>query len=213
MPRFSLTKMLAPAALLAVAACGGGGCHTSISKSWDASYSVSYGGAIADASTVTTPDASGLGATDAAAVGDVSLAAIDSGLPQSMRGAFHLDVGPDERNLFLDPDGTFFWRIFGCDYSGGACGVWAIDGTSLVLTPTPPATTMTWDDGATFMRDVNKVVLREKGGNLEARVFAADGQKLLQLWYPGRICAPCGGGDGPSGKLVPCNKPLVRSCR
>jgi hypothetical protein len=191
----------------ALVACGSRGCHTSVSKGWDASYSVSFGGAASDASILPAAiDAS----TAEAGPED---AAIDSSLPPGMRGVFHLDVGPDERNLSIDPNGTFFWRIFGCDFSGGACGVWAIDGTSLVLTPAYGAKTMGWDDGVTFSRDVTKVVLHDKGTYLEARVFAADGAKLVQLWYPGRICAPCGGGEGPSGKLYPCAKPLVRSCR
>lgn len=184
-------------------ACSGGGCHTSVSKSWDASYSVSFGGA-ADASVVAPP-------ADASVAPPVKATAPDAGPAGPMQGIFHRDEGPDERNLEIDPDGTFFWRIYGCDFGGGDCGVWSVAGTTLVLTPKPPATTMTWDDGVTFTRKVTKVVLRDKGANLEARISADDGEKLLQAWFPGRVCAPCSG-EGPSGKLVPCNKPLVRSC-
>lgn len=187
-------------------ACSGGGCHTSVSKSWDASYNVSFGGA-ADASVIAAPlDASV--ATPEAAV----RATPDAGAALPMLGIFHRDEGPDERNLEIDSDGTFFWRIYGCDFGGGDCGVWSPVGTTLVLTPKPPATTMTWEDGSTFNRAVTKVVVRDKGANLELRVFAADGEKLLQAWFRGRVCAPCGGGEGPSGKLFACNKPLVRSC-
>ncbi len=202
-----------------VASCGRG-CHASVSREWDASYSMSFGGASgADASAGSTaagtagtaavaPDA----AVDAAAFAEAGKTERDSGvLPPGMSGVFHRNEGPDERNLEIDPDGTFFWRIYGCDFGGGACGQWSVDGTSLVLTPVPPATTMAWEDGATFNRSVTKVVLRQKGGALEARIFASDGEKLLQAWYPGRICVDCGGRSGTM-TLAPCTKPLMRSC-
>lgn len=203
------------------AACSGGGCHTSVSKSWDASYSVSFGGApgVDAGAPAVVVDASVAAASVDASV-DVAVAA--PGAPDaafaspSMLGVFHRNEGPDERNIEIDPDGTFFWRIYGCDFGGGDCGVWSAvgtgAGTNLVLTPKPPATTMTWDDGVTFARKVTKVVVRDRGGSLEMRVFAADGEKPVQAWYPGRVCAPCGGGLGPSGKLAPCTKPMVRNC-
>ena len=117
-----------------------------MSKSWDASYSVSFGGE-ADASVVPPVDAS------VAAPAPTS-APPDAGPAPPMQGIFHRDEGPDEVNLEIDRDGTFFWRIYGCDFGGGDCGVWSASGTTLVLTPKPPATTMTWDDGTTFTRNV-----------------------------------------------------------
>ncbi|MFX8680882.1 hypothetical protein ABTM69_19740, partial [Acinetobacter baumannii] len=30
----------------------------------------------------------------------------------------------DETNIALLPNGTFVWRIFGCDFSGGGDGRW-----------------------------------------------------------------------------------------
>lgn len=214
--RRSVGVFVALGAMLA-AGCGRG-CHASVSREWDASYSVSLGGSGADASASTAtgataatpaiPDAS----VEASIPAEAGTTARDSGvLPSGMAGIFHRNEGPDERNLEIDPDGTFFWRIYGCDFGGGACGQWNVDGTSLVLTPTPPATTMAWEDGATFNRSVTKVVLRQKGTTLEARVFATDGEKLLQAWYPGRICVDCGGRTGPM-TLAPCTKPLQRSC-
>jgi hypothetical protein len=192
-----------------LSACGRG-CHGSVSREWDASYSVSFGGASgADASSA-TPPAPVATIVDAAPPEAGSSARDAAAAPPGLLGIFHRE-GPDERNLEIDPDGTFFWRIYGCDFGGGACGAWSVDGTSLVLTPTPPAKTIAWDDGVAFTRSVTKVILRQKGATIEARVFAADGEKLLQAWYAGRVCADCGKGQGPSG-IAMCTKPLVRDC-
>ncbi|CAN5162804.1 hypothetical protein BH09MYX1_BH09MYX1_28970 [soil metagenome] len=203
-------------ALLLSAACGGGGCHTSISKSWDASYNVSYGGAV-DASALTTPTAtapsiSDAGSATATASVTPSSSSVATLLPPKLRGVFHSDMGPDERNLVIDGDGTFFWEIFGCDFGGGDCGVWRNTGTTVVLTPRPPATSMSWATPPEVTGKVVKIVLSEHGGNLEAHGTTALGKTFVQLWYPGQICAPCGDSLGPSGKLYACTRPLTKSC-
>lgn len=187
---------------LALSACSGGSCHTSVSKSWDASYSVSYGGGGGGSSV----DA---GVAPVASAGPASVdaaAASEAGAATALRGVFHQDSRPDEKNLSIDDDGSFHLRIHGCDYSSDTCGRWTVSGTSLVLTPSS-GKTMDWEDGVSFTRPVTKVVLREKGGFLEARVSAADGETYLQVWKPGRVCAKCG-----SGTVEGCTGPLPGRC-
>jgi predicted oxidoreductase len=67
---------------------------------------------------------------------------------------------------------------------------------------------MTWPDTSA----VTKVVLSKRGADLEAKAFGVDGKTVVQVWYAGQVCATCGGGLGPTGKLRPCNRPLKPSC-
>ena len=146
---------------------------------------------------------------DASAVIDVQVEAA----PRApvIHGLFHLDKEPDERNLVIESDGTFFWEIFGCDFSGGGCGVWRNVGTTVVLSPAPPAKSLMWTD-TVGVGQVVEIVLTESGGVLEARARAVDGTMTIQKWYPGQVCAHCGGGLGPTGKLAPCHRPLTKRC-
>lgn len=117
-----------------------------------------------------------------AAVETSSATAANSPAPQ-VREMFHLPDAPDERNLVLEPDGTFFWEVYGCDYSGGGCGTWSIVGTTLVLTSKPP-TKLSWP---TFgVGPVASVVLSRKGGSLEARVTDLGGKVTVQTWLRAR---------------------------
>lgn len=146
-----------------------------------------------------SPSASAPPGADASAAGPV------------IRGIYHLDVEPDERNLVIESDGTFFWEIFGCDFSGGGCGVWKKVGTTVVLTPTPPEKSFMWTDNG-GVNQVVEIVLTESAGVLDARARAVDGTITVQKWHPGQVCAQCGGGQGPTGKLAPCHRPLTKRC-
>ncbi len=181
-----------------LAACSGGGCHTSVSKSWDASYSVSFGGATA------TTDAA---ATSATAIVDASTPeaseeTIDSGLAPWMRSVVHLDQ-PDIVNLLVRDDGTFIWWTESDD-NWGDCGQWRMEGTSLVLVPPTGVRHVSWPD----VVDMTKAVFRKKGETIESRAFGANGVSVAQTWSPGQLCL------GPSSH-VPCTTPhrKVPHCR
>lgn len=131
-----------------------------------------------------------------------------AGLDPAFGGVHHLDVQPDEHNLVIAADGTFFWEVFGCDFGGGGCGVWKPDGDGIVLVPKPPAATMPWSGAP----PVTRVVLRSRAGGLDAQVFSASGAPVKQRWMPGEVCAQCGGGLGPTSPLKACSKPLKPAC-
>lgn len=59
---------------------------------------------------------------------------------------------------------------------------------------------------------VTKVVAHLRGANLELQAYGVDGNVTTQTWLPGQVCATCGGGLGPTGKLKPCSKPLGKPC-
>lgn len=151
-----------------------------------------------------SPDASAPVVVGAGPAPAPAPALVDAG---SFVGIWHSPVEPDEHNLVIEPGGTFFLEMYGCDYRGSSCGTWRATSSGLELVPAPPATTMIWPSTGR----VDKVVIVTRGKDLESSVVGVTGPKT-EAWLPGQVCAKCGGGLGPTGKLYPCNKPLTKSC-
>jgi len=150
---------------------------------------------------VVTPPASV--ATDAGAGGTTTA------IPTAFRGPFHLPGHVDSINLVLENDGSFRWRIFGCDFGGGGDGVWKSSGPDVVLSPSSGAT-FPWMDDVSFVHAASKVTLRARqdgGLDVEATVTTPS-DAWAQTWKPGRVCAQCGGGLGPDKMPKPCNQPI-----
>ncbi|HSQ63880.1 MAG TPA: hypothetical protein VLM85_11730 [Polyangiaceae bacterium] len=133
-----------------------------------------------------------------------------AGLPAALHGPFHLPGRIDSVNLVLENDGTFRWRIFGCDFTGGGEGVWQASGDEIVLSPAAGAASFPWMDDKTFTRGASKVTLKARpGGGLDARATGTTaGDAWNQTWEPGRVCAQCGGGLGPDRMPRACDQPI-----
>jgi len=147
-------------------------------------------------------------APSAAASTDASASA--GGVPAAMRGPFHLPGRVDSINLVLEDDGTFRWRIFGCDFGGGGNGVWKASGAEVVLSPTAGAASFPWMDEHSFTHAASKVTLKvHPSGGVDARATGTKaGDAWSQTWEPGRVCAQCGGGLGPDKMPRACTQPL-----
>ncbi len=126
---------------------------------------------------------------------------IDPQTPNStLVGTYHLPCVVDEVNLTLRANGTFRWKIFGCDFFGEESGQWIVEGQGLRLSPRAGHSDFFWvEDSVERVKTV--FVSRTDDGEL-----LAVASHLEQKWTPGRICAQCGGDPGQLGPtgLVRC---------
>jgi len=117
-------------------------------------------------------------------------------------GLYHLPNMADAANLQLAQDGTFRWKIDGCDFASGDRGRWRARDEKLILTPMPGKPTFTWVAGLSFRTRFETIEL--EAGDRTGQVFAtgiADGERVDQAWARGGSCVVCGGVFGrPSGQ-------------
>ncbi len=130
-------------------------------------------------------------------------------VPEALRGPFHLGGHLDEINLVLEDDGSFRWRIFGCDFTGTGSGEWTLtkDGVDLHASPGKP---LVWMDETSFANPVVLVHVRTAPGAIAVEALrAASGDLIRQTWVPGRMCASCGHGTlGPDRPPRACDDPM-----
>jgi hypothetical protein len=117
-------------------------------------------------------------------------------------GLYHLPNMVDAVNLQLAEDGTFRWKIDGCDFEDGDRGRWRAKDEKLILTPMPGKPTFTWVVGLSFGTRLETIEL--EAGDRTGQMFAtgiADGERVDQAWARGGSCVICGGTfGGPSGQ-------------
>lgn len=115
--------------------------------------------------------------------------------PPEVYSTYHLPGQVDEVNLTIREDGTFAWRIFGCDFGFRVDGRWEADGEAIVLLPTAGEAHLSWVHGGTFAYPVESVRVRREGAGI-----LVEHVDFEQTWSEGRICATCPGGGflGPS---------------
>lgn len=110
--------------------------------------------------------------------------------PPEVYSTYHLPGQVDEVNLTIRENGTFAWRIYGCDFGTQVDGRWEADGDAIVLLPRDGEPRFTWVNGVTFGYPVESVRVTVQGEGI--LVSHADFQ---QTWSSGRICANCPGGE------------------
>lgn len=136
------------------------------------------------------------------AVWTVALTLTACGTGQTLVETYYLPGQVDEVNLAVRPNGTFRWRIVGCDFGAIEDGNWVSEGPSAMrLIPAAARTDFFWVKEPTFRHRVTSLsVVKERD---DLRIVGSD---VEQTWKRGRICARCGtpGFLGPSG-LDLCN--------
>lgn len=148
------------------------------------------------ATTADPPQTAGLPSPPDASIADAA----------SPTAIFHLSQ-IDETNLSLLPNGSFVWQIFGCDFSGGGDGHWITVAPGHFQLLPSKGKTFVWP-GQGGVGGVTSVdVETTPTGELHTHTVAVTGP-LDQSWKPGRVCAVCGGGLGPSRSPVLCNRPF-----
>lgn len=132
------------------------------------------------------------------------------GVPVAFRGPFHLPGHADEINLILEDDGTFRWRIYGCDFSGGADGKWWPMPGGIELNA--GGADFTWPAENVFNHAVAMVYLKARSdGAIDVTARSdPDLPDVHQTWLRGRVCAKCGQALGPVAGPAPCNDPIPR---
>jgi hypothetical protein len=124
-------------------------------------------------------------------------------------GTFHLGTA-DEINLVLDEAGTFRWRVFGCDYEGGASGAWRREGDALVLVPAS-GSKLEWPTEGSYRSEVDRLTLTRAERTADSEIAVTGvarrtGKSFAQTWKRGRVCASCSAGGHVS--LRACEGPL-----
>ncbi len=117
-------------------------------------------------------------------------------------GTYHLPDQADASNLVLDADGTFRWTIEGCDLGGGDCGTWKRSQPhTIVLQPSPGKASFQWSSGGGISPTTALNVSSNAGSaDLVIEVPQKGEKPTVARWKPGRVCAVCGGGAGPTGQ-------------
>lgn len=131
------------------------------------------------------------------------------GLPPGLAGVFHQEGLLDEVNFRMEPNGTFRWTIYGCDFCSGGEGRWESGTNGVTLLSASGQPRFNWIVHPSFLAPVDSVVITEDAGGFVADgiVHWQDGDKPFhQSWPRGRICAQCGF-LGPTG-LVGCDEPV-----
>jgi hypothetical protein len=129
-------------------------------------------------------------------------------VPQALRGPFHLGGHLDEINLVLEDDGSFRWRIFGCDFSGTGSGEWTRTGDTSVDLYASPGKSLLWMDESSFVNPVIVVHVRTVASGAITAVAqrSASRDVIEQTWLRGRVCASCGHGTlGPDRVAQACD--------
>lgn len=142
--------------------------------------------------------------SDDARAGEEADSATDASLesPPITSQLYHRAGATAATSLELTSDGTFRWRLNGCDHGGGAIGRWIDEDGAVVLLPRAGRNDFYWPgDGVVDVR--TKVILRSAGEGLEADLG------YPQSWSPGGRCAQCAttnpvpGTDGGTLQLGP----------
>ena len=130
----------------------------------------------------------------------------DETLPAALSGVFHTDA-VDAVNLRIDDDGTFQWKIYGCDFGAVVDGVWTRDGDRVVLRSNNGAP-LQWLNGGSFQYQIDHVEVSSVDGELQAvGKSATDDTLFTQTWPTGGVCVACGGPLGPTGQCA-CGDPF-----
>src|SRR5262245_51998676 len=108
-------------------------------------------------------------------------------LPSGLGGTFNL-AAVDEVNMAVEADGTFRWRINGCDFGGGDCGRWKREGEKIVLSPAQGKSSLEWSVDTGFKTQVSNVTVTSsvEGKIVVAGTIAASGKPFTQTWTRGR---------------------------
>jgi hypothetical protein len=137
-------------------------------------------------------------------------------------GIYHLPNQVDAVNLSLNADGTFFWNVCGCDYSGFSQGRWVIDENGLTLSSLS-GSKLTWFTDFSLGSEVKTPLKVENGPGpgeitITGEVISSSNQAtepsrvtfvpIRQVWKSGRLCAKCEGPLGPTGQEL-CDAPLI----
>jgi hypothetical protein len=131
-------------------------------------------------------------------------------LPVGFDGIFHLPNKTDAFNLQVNKNGTFSWRVWGCDYGNGGDGVWKKIGDELVLEPIENRE-LKWI-GKGVMFPVKQVKLSSQiQDEIQAEITTfTEPQKTIidnpQVWKRGEVCAQCGELLGPTGPAMLCSE-------
>lgn len=129
-------------------------------------------------------------------------------------GLYHLPDRVDAFSLEIRAEGTFRWRVSGCDFFGGDEGLWRSSDEGIVLLPLDGETTFLWLVGPR-VQDVERLDVSADADEEGLLVTGlGEGVPEPQRWIVGGLCTICGGSLdpnvlqlGPTG-LEPCDDPF-----
>lgn len=113
-------------------------------------------------------------------------------------GLYHLPDRVDAVSLEIQPEGTFRWRVSGCDYFGGDEGLWRPSEEGILLLPLSGEATFLWNVGSATL-DVDRLDVSPDAID-EALLVTGFGESAAepQRWIGGGLCTICGQSSDPT---------------
>jgi hypothetical protein len=133
----------------------------------------------------------------------MSSVATAEGFPFELPAWFHRPHTGDSYNIGILKNGTFIWRLNGCDYAGLGYGLWRQEGNQIVLYGRDNKF-FSWS-GKSSEIYVKEVVVTPISGGIQTTVPNSEYSPVF--WVPGIICAQCEGALlGPTTEVQACSQ-------